>query len=308
MKKFAEAARGVPLIEIAIHLTRFGAGVDLRSDGLRVVAEGGSSLLRVLEPAEASLDEVPLKAVVVVERPLPETFPAVDLQLVSVMNRAASLGAITVSDGSARMVSRLTTYEGDDAWRYHVPLLAHCALQAAQAPLGPGGGALKKIPRRASTWPKADFAALGARHRGRCFCTADDDGFTAEFGLRAGPGASALGDDATALLHMTVRHRHPRHGVGLHLQLDMPHQFSDPARLSAVIARLNEWEAQAGDRVPHYGAWCRGEVDNPAYTCFLPQALWQEGLATSMAIWMRMRALLADGFLVAHGLRAETAV
>ena len=99
--------------------------------------------------------------------------------------------------------------------------------------------------------------------------------------------------------------RHPALGNGLHARIEMPHQFHREERLADVIACLNEWDLEGEDLPPHFGAWCEGTVSNPCYTLFLPAYIHQPGLTRNLVTWLHARTLLADGYLLAHGVRDD---
>ena len=310
MKALADNVRGVPLKDIAAWLERAGIPAERENDGLRVEGRYGTTEVRVRAPAEPSFDGHRIKAVVVVRTRLSGALPVADARVRDLFNHRAALGALTSLNGEPWVVSRLTVHEGDDAWQLHVPLIGYAAARAADALfredcplLVPDGGR-----KGEADWPRGtDFVLLAKHVQKLCFCSWDSDGFTAEFPLRKGAGMSALGDDNTALFCLRSQAIHPALGPGLHVMLAMPHQIRDAAGLDSAVAKLNAWEAFAGDRVPHYGGWSRGQVNNPAYTAFIPEGLWENGLVSRLATWMRMRALLADGFLLSHGIAAKLA-
>jgi len=290
--------RGVPLDDVATLIRKCGLEVESQPDSLRFEATHGPAEIRVLAPQEPSLDDVPLKAVVLARTRLPDELLFDDPKIYLWANRRAAMGAFTVMDGKLYVVSRLTTYEGEDSWDLHSPLLAFAAAFSGDA-MDPR--TLAQGPRAAPVWPGEDFAGLEKELSRFCVCNGDDAGFTAEFPLRAGSGCAGLGDQRTALLRMMTDEPHPIIGSGLLVVLEMPHQFPSPDDLAKVVERLNAWEAEPGDRVPHYGAWCAGGVGNPAYASFVPGGLRRPGLARNFVTWMRARALLADGFLLSLG-------
>lgn len=310
MKKLADEVRGVPLGEIRGYLERAGIEVQAGSSILRYKGNCGPVEIEVLEPAADSLDVVPLKAVVLARTRLHDDFPASDSTVCAHFNRLAAMGALTPMDGKPYVVSRLTTYEGYDGedWELHGQMIAWAASLSPDAmdPNGPArlAGIRSKLSTDGKTWPKAEFADLSQRFGHRFACSCGETGFTAEVSLRKGSGAAATGDDHTALIQMDSKDRHPALGPGLHVLLQMPHRFNSPEALNRLLMHLNAWEACADDMVPHYGAWCPGQVVNPAYTSFIPLQLWREGLVQNLLIWMVARARQADGFLAARGVIA----
>lgn len=305
----ADEVRGVPLGEIAAHLGQLGLEVERAPDGIRFQGRRGPTEIRVLAPEEPPLDDTPMKAVVVARTRLPDHVPSDNLELACHLNRSAALGAFMVIDGKPWAVTRLTTYEGEDAWSLHAPLIAWAAAHSPDGLLpgraAPADGRAVRSGNDGPNWPDDDFVSLEERFRSRIACTGDDKGFTAELSLRGGCGTAALGDKHTALLTMSRLYRHPMLGRGLHVMLEMPHRFERPAQAGRLAMALNEWEARPGDMVPHYGAWCVGHARNPAYTSFFPAELWREGFVVNIFTWMLARARLADGILLARGVTAD---
>ena len=72
-----------------------------------------------------------------------------------------------------------------------------------------------------------------------------------------------------------------------------------------MLGELNRMEMAPHDLPPHFGAWCRGNLqNNPAYVSFLPNALHSaEGIALNASLWALNRAQWADAMLVASGAR-----
>ena len=307
MKKLADEVRGVPLGGIRAHLERAGIEVETGKTGLRYRGNCGLVEIEVLKPAGISLDVVPLRAVVVARTRLHDEFPATDPTVCAHFNRLAAMGALTPMDGKAYVVSRLTTYEGCDGedWELHGQMIAWAASLSPDAmdPNGPArlAGMRSKLSTDGKTWPTAELADLQLRFGHRFACSSSETSFTAEVSLRGGSGAAASGDDHTALIQMSTREQHPALGPGLHVLLQMPHRFASQAPLNRLLMQLNAWEARADDMVPHYGAWCPGQVVNPAYTCFIPAHLWRDWFVQNLLIWMVARARQADGLLVARG-------
>lgn len=305
MNTLADEVRGVPLGRIRSLLERAGIEVKSEPAKLRFLANCGPAEIEVLEPVEDSLAEAPLKAVVVARTRLPDSVRADDPAVCAGMNRFAAFGALTPLGGKPFVVSRLTTYQGEDAWRLHAKLLVWVANFAADA-IDAGGSPVYEAKgedggKPEPNWPSDDFAYLQSRLDGHFFASAGDEGFTLEATLRGGAGTAAIGDRSMALVDMGCREVHPILGPGLHVLLQLPHQFESPERLARMLMLLNAWEARPGDMVPHYGAWCPGRVNNPAYTSFYPRRLWHPGFVQVLLAWMVARARLADGFLLARG-------
>ena len=72
-----------------------------------------------------------------------------------------------------------------------------------------------------------------------------------------------------------------------------------------MLGELNRMEMAPHDLPPHFGAWCRGNLqNNPAYVSFLPNAFHSvEGIALNASLWALNRAQWADAMLVASGAR-----
>jgi hypothetical protein len=301
MNDLSHVVRGIPLDAMQAMFAYVGFTAEL--DGNRLTFDGPNGPVEIVvsEPTEPPLGDSPLEAVVVLRTWIDLGAAGLSPRQQMNLNRMAALGAFVMRDGKPCVESRLTTCAGANPSGQYAGLLYHASLLAADA-LDHAPCTRKHEP---GAWPGEDLPAVRRAFAGTCVCTGDEEGLSAEFSLRPGTGTAARGDERTALLQMRTLEVHPRLGPGLHVLLELPHQFFDEDRLARVVGLLNAWESEAADRPPHFGAWCNGRVRNPCYTMFLPTTLHREGHALNVAAWMRARALLANGFLLAHGIQDD---
>jgi hypothetical protein len=245
-----------------------------------------------------------ISAIVTIKTELPAEFSSFFTKpaLVSMINRMATLGAVTQEKGKHFVGSRLTVYEGEDAWRVEFGLILFSVIGATDTIIA----ATRKVftqeaPREAgpSAWTERDFEIAKSYLSRVCVCTTGGLGLTAEFGIRAGEVSAAAGHHYTALWQMIADQPHPEMGGGLFCLLNMPHEIADKDKLDKVVTELNRLEMQGNDLPPHFGAWCHGVRDtNPAYVSFLPNALHgSDGIAVNMSFWAKSRAQIADAML-----------
>jgi hypothetical protein len=134
-----------------------------------------------------------------------------------------------------------------------------------------GTGEFQKI---AENWGQSDYS----------FGFGDDGGLTLE---------TPFGDDS-ALIRLKTDERHPQLGNGLLCTLQLP--FSDePTRTAEECAFLNLLETfWTETEIPLLGCWhphiSRGGLEGPAFTSFVPNALYQPGIASHMTLWLLERA------------------
>jgi hypothetical protein len=135
-----------------------------------------------------------------------------------------------------------------------------------------------------------------------CVCTGGGLAITAEFALKGGELSATAGDRNTALWQMSAEQPHPAIGGGLFCLLQLPYRFSDD-KLDRIINELNKMEMQPHDLPPHFGAWCKGRLqDNPAYVSFLPNALHSvSGIGVNFSGWAMARAHWAHAMLMSMG-------
>lgn len=303
---------GVPLVDLQRLLAPTSIDTTIEGNALLARHEHYTVRVEVVPPEERNSENGAIQCVVRVLAALPAAmrgiFEPFDAERVSVWNSFASLGALYTEGGSVRVGSRLTLFEGEDAWRsLQLPLLLFATISGSEAITG----ALRRTFAKeeacgASDWGKRDFEEAGRLMSQLCACTFDARGLTAEFALREGAVSAVAGDHHTALFQLIADQPHPEFGGGLLCLLQMPHQFDDQQPLHRVCAQLNRMEMAAQDLPPHFGAWCRGRLgNNLAYVSFLPNALHEvPGVALNFAIWAMHRAQWADAKLAAMGVRS----
>jgi hypothetical protein len=281
-----------------------------KGDSLTLEHGDFSTSVDVLGPEKSRPGEHPIKAVVQVRSHLPSQLAAMipNPEMTVGMNSLAALGAVTVDENGAYVGSRLTMYEGEEAWDVKLPLLLFAATTGAASLLGAMRQAVsgEKVKRAASAWKKGDFAELDSLLSRRCVCTADSSGLTAEFGLDDQATSAVMGDHDTALWRIRNDQPHPELGGGLFCLLELPQRLPDAAALDRALVELNRREMAPEDLPPHFGAWTRGRFDNnPAYVSFLPNILHKApGIALHVSVWAHFRARWASGVLASRGVRA----
>jgi hypothetical protein len=305
--KTSPSPQGVPLGDLEAAL----AGTTLKTlregDTLIVTHEHLVTLVEVSAPEIAETVDGRISAIVTVKTELPTEFsnafatPA----LISMVNSMATLGAVTSEKGRHYVGSRLTIYQGEDAWKIQFGLILFSVIAAADTIIDATRKMFTQEPSRdaePSAWTEQDFEFAQSHLSRICVCTTGGLGLTAEFGIRTGEISAAAGDHYTALWQMIADQPHPEMGGGLFCLLNMPHEISDEKKLDEVISVLNRLEMQGNDLPPHFGAWCRGQRDNPAYVSFLPNAMHSsDGIAVNMSFWAMNRAQLADAMLQVMG-------
>ena len=308
-KKPNPTPRGVPLKDLEDALAPTTLKASRNGDVLIVKHEKLTTHVEVIAPANPESENGPISAVVTIKTPLPQEFstflskPA----LVSHINTMASLGAVTEKDGQLFIGSRLTVYEGEDAWRIQFPLVLFTIIGGVDSILGATRRMFGGEPSQGgeSDWVEDDFEFVQSQLSRMCVCTTGGKGLTAEFGLKSGAVSAGLGDHETALWQIMGDQPHPELGGGLFCLLQLPHQIESEEKLYQVVNELNRMEMEAHDLPPHFGAWCAGKLgNNPAYVAFLPNALHQApGIALNVSIWALNRAQWADAMLVALSAR-----
>jgi hypothetical protein len=232
----------------------------------------------------------------------------------AVINRMATLGALTFDGDDVFVGSRLTVLESDHAWNIQGPLVL-LSISAAEDILRAPRKALTGQPNGngKSAWGTRDFEQVEAIFSQRCVCVGEEHGVTAEFALDTVNAEPALetglvevtaGGGGTALWKIVSDEPHPAIGGGLFCMLELPHRLRGEPWLSQVLQQLNELEMQAEPLPPHFGAWCAGTLgDNPAYVSFLPNALHDAapGIAANMTAWALGRAEWANITLASFG-------
>jgi hypothetical protein len=309
-KKPSPTPRGVPLDRIEEALKQTTLKPSREGDTLIVKHDRLVTRVDVLAPMVSETVDGKLAAIVTIKTELPSDFSSIFIKpaMVSMVNSLATLGAVTEEKEKYFVGSRLTVYEGEDAWRVQFGLMLFSVIVSTDTIVG----AIRKIlakedPRVAgpSAWTSQDFELAESYLSKRCVCTTGGLGLTAEFGIRAGQYSAAAGHHYTALWEMKADQPHPEMGSGLFCLLNMPHEIKDKGKLDNVLSELNRLEMQGNDLPPHFGAWCRGVRDtNPAYVSFLPNALHgSNGIAINMSFWAMSRAQMADSMLLTMGIR-----
>lgn len=309
-EKSDQGALGVPLEDLLALLEPTSLEAAFQGDAL--VARHAQYTVRIqaVPPESEEPEDGPVRAVVRVNATLPQPLREMVRREVAVstaaFNRYAALGALYAHDDTVEVGSRLTLYEGEDAWRsLQLPLLLFTTLCSAEAVVGAVRRALSGEPSRGgdSEWTQSDLARVEGHLSRMCLCTAEDLGLTAEFGLVEGELSAAAGHGRTALFRLLADQPHPELGGGLFCLLEMPHDLGEEKRVQNVCLQLNSMEMAAHDLPPHFGAWCPGQRgNNPAYVSFLPNALHSaSGIAVNTAFWAFHRAQWANALLASLG-------
>lgn len=114
-----------------------------------------------------------------------------------------------------------------------------------------------------------------------CFGNGDAHGLTLE---------ATIGED-TALIRLRTSEEHPQLGHGLLGTLQLPY-FALDKTINEQCAFLNSMESLWTD-IPQFGCWhpykSRGDQEGLAFSSFVPNALYQPGIATHAALWMLQR-------------------
>jgi hypothetical protein len=308
-KKLSPSPRGVPLgsLEDALKQTTLRPSRD--GDTLIVKHERLVTRVEVSAPETAETVDGKISAIVTVKTELPAEFSSLFAKpaLISMVNSMATLGAVTADKGKHFVGSRLTVYEGEDAWKVQFGLILFSVIAAADTIMDATRKMFTDEPPREqepSAWVAQDFEFAKSYLSRICVCTTGGLGLTAEFGIREGEVSAAVGHHYTALWQMNADQPHPEMGGGLFCLLNMPHKIPEMDKLDKVVSELNRLEMQGNDLPPHFGAWCRGKRDNPAYVSFLPNALHgSDGIAVNMSFWALSRAQVADAMLRTMGVR-----
>lgn len=306
-KKPSPKPLGVPLGDLEEALKQTTLKSSRNGDTLVVKHERLTTRVEVSAPEIAETVDGKIAAIVTVKTELPSELSELFAKpaLVSMVNSMATLGAVTSEKGKHFVGSRLTVYDGDDAWKIQFGLILFSVIAAADTIMGVTRKMLTdELPREAepSAWVEQDFEFAKSYLSRICVCTTGGLGLTAEFGIREGEISAAAGHHYTALWQMRADQPHPEMGGGLFCLLNMPHAIPDNDKLDKVVSELNRLEMHGNDLPPHFGAWCRGKRDNPAYVSFLPNALHSsDGIAVNMSFWALNRAQIADAMLRTMG-------
>lgn len=298
--------RGVPLGDLQAVLKGTTLKVSRVGDTLIAKHEQFTTRVEVSAPETAETVDGKISAIVSIRTDFKPELSAL-LQMpgvIGVANRMATLGALTQDEGKVFVGSRLTIYEGEDAWKIQFGLILFAVIGATDSIMDATFS--QKPPRQAgqSKWTGKDFDFVKSYLSRICVCTTGGLGLTAEFGLRTGEVSAIAGHSHTALWQMFADQPHPQFGSGLMCILTMPQDIDDETDLDNVLANLNRFEMQGNDLPPHFGAWCRGASGtNPAYVSFLPNSLHgPDNVALNISVWGMSRAQMADTMLRTMGI------
>lgn len=299
---------GVPIDQLLLMLKSTSIKAHLDGNALVARNEHYTTRIEVVPPENRETEDGPIQAVVRIVTELPSQLQAYlkEPAQTTAMNSFAALGALTSERGKIYVGSRLTIYEGDDAWHsLYLPLLAFTAICGTEAILGGMRRSLTgEVPQGgASVWTERDLDQVHHYLSRICFCNTSPPVLTAEFGLVDGAVSAIEGHRNTALFQLLADKPHPELKGGLFSILQMPHQISDEKHLHEICVRLNNMEMAAHDLPPHFGAWCVGQLENnPAYISFLPNELHLvSGIAVNAAAWAIGRASWANTVLASLG-------
>jgi hypothetical protein len=221
-----------------------------------------------------------------------------DRRLVTI-NTMAALGAMIRGPRSSALnvVSRLSVYQNDDAWRLYTRLVALAALLQGDALLAAVGAALGydvpklDLPDREnpSRWSGTDFGVAKERLiRLGLLATAGPSGLSVEVPVRGGEISGIVGDD-TGLLTFHADMPHPALGAGLLYKLELPMRFEEEALIN-VANELNRVEVDAVHSPPFFGAWCSQITSGRlAYVGFWPNLLYAPETVLNISSWMVAR-------------------
>jgi hypothetical protein len=134
-----------------------------------------------------------------------------------------------------------------------------------------GSGEFEKI---AAEWSQAE----------RCLCSADGEGFTLRMDL----------GDQPASITLSTNEKHPQLGNCLRGNLMLP-IVDDLKTISERSAALNLGETMWTD-IPQFGSWLPFRLADDlaclAFSSFIPNALYGEGIASLMVLWLYQRIRL----------------
>jgi hypothetical protein len=305
---------GVPLDRLEVAL-KAGHMVTER-DGNTLIGRQDEITTRISvdQPTDRKTEDGSIRAVITIRTELPTELASSIAKPIFIdgINRMTTIGALMIENKRLVIGSRITLYEGEDAWDLQALLVISAALSSAQSMLGAIHWALTKERRTddcdiASRWSDQDMEEVRGHLAQVSVCSAGKGGLTAEFGLHDGSISAVLGNQDTALWRLITDQPHPQAGGGLFCLLEMPHQANDPAHLGLIVERLNAMEMAPLDLPPHIGAWCAGTLgNNPAYVTFLPNFLHDKsGIAVNVSVWAAVRAKWANAMLAYLGLKVR---
>jgi hypothetical protein len=293
-------------LENAIHQS----DLEASRDGNSLIVRDRNLITRIdlVPPAQRECGDAAIKAAVQIKTELPKEIIGAfltDLGLVERFNAMATLGSLTVEKDACFIGSRLTVYEQENASKLHFRILLFSTILAADSFLG----AIRRVffneepLTGASAWTKQDLDLVESYLSKICLCSTGGLRLTAEFSLRRGKGSAVFGDRHTALWRIFADQPHPALGGGLLCLLELPHRIVNESRIDPILNQLNQKEMVPEDLPPHFGAWCRGNLENnPAYVAFFPNVMrFIGGIAINASIWALHRAEWADTALASFG-------
>lgn len=308
-KKAGPRPFGVPIDDLEAALAATTLKTRRYGNSLFVTHPNFTTHVDLVVPANRDSENGPIKAAVQIRTELPGKIASMfsKPEMTVAMNAMVTFGALTCDNGKVFVGSRLTLYEGEQAWNIQFPLLLFSIIASTDSVLGAMRRTFagESAKTSASAWEEQDFDQVKRYLSRLCVCTTGGLGLTAEFGLREGAVSAATGDSDTALWQLLGDQPHPEMGSGLLCLLQLPHQFRDESKLDNILLRLNQMEMEPHDLPPHFGAWCRGRIgNNPAYVSFLPNELHSvAGIAVNMSFWAFNRAQWANAMLLSMGAR-----
>jgi hypothetical protein len=135
-----------------------------------------------------------------------------------------------------------------------------------------------------SRWKGSDEFETFTKKYGRqdsCFGMGDASGMTLEI---------PFGEDS-ALIRLLTSQPHPALGNGLLATIQLPWFPGETEALNSVI-QFNVLESISHTGFPMLGSWAKHEARDAvgvAFSCFIPNALYQPNIATNLAFWMVAR-------------------
>lgn len=291
-------------VEERIHAALKSHPLERTEDGYRMVHAQGSgvSSLRLL-PARLDGSTVVATAEITAQYN-PVGLPAFHAAGVQRLNSMAVHGAYDLRNGQLHQTAQVAVRA--DEPRVHFVVQTILNAFGAQLPIGRSTALMIVSPevqeqQRAHhamprDWTRAvnqaDLEAATAALRERGLAAANDaNRVWAELALSGDCPSRAIDPQAeTALLQAHAGVVHPIAGTGYLATISLPYA-EPPGDAAQLSARLNALEFEQVDFVPRLGAWgLHGAGDTPGYSCFIPSAEPQDGLALTMIWWCALRA------------------
>lgn len=119
----------------------------------------------------------------------------------------------------------------------------------------------------------------------QCICRGDGEGFSLDMNI----------GDQPARISLSINQKHPHLGNGLLGKLVLP-IFGEITSIAERCAALNLRETMWTD-IPQFGCWCPFDLGTDDHAClsfssFIPNALYGEGIASLMVLWLYQRIRL----------------